>query len=296
MRSDIRAARERYSKIEASLRSLEEAARLAPDLPPDDPIFLCAIGWRSGSTLLQRILMTDPRIFVWGEPLDHLGVLSRLTDLTSLIGPDWPPSYYWLTHRPGVNRTADFVTNLSPDASDFRAGLRGLFDRWLAEPARRDGFARWGVKETRWSGEQARLLRWLYPSARFVVIARHPVACYASMKVLGLEARGPGFWVRRPDRRLNGLKDYASYWNELALSWAEASEPLDATVIRYEDITAGRVDLAGLGRRLDLALDPDLALGVVAGATPDKRPISAQETERVNALTAEGRRAFGYGD
>ena len=35
----------------------------------ESPIFLLATGWRTGSTLLQRILVTDPHLLLWGEPL-----------------------------------------------------------------------------------------------------------------------------------------------------------------------------------------------------------------------------------
>jgi len=295
MRVDVRTARERYLRVEAGLKALDAAARLPSDRPDDDPIFICAIGWRCGSTLLQRVLMTDPRVFIWGEPLDRLGLLSRITDMVAVVNPQWPPSRFWLTHRENVSRTGDWVANLYPDPSDFKAGLRGFFDGWLAAPARRDGFARWGAKEVRWSGEQARVLRWLYPSARFILIARHPVVAYASVGAIGLSVQGPGVWVT-PDRILRGLEDYADFWNELALSWAEAAGPLNATAVRYEDLVSGRLDLAGLGRRLGLALDPGQALKVVAGGTVGKTPVLPKDAARINALTAEGRRAFGYGD
>jgi hypothetical protein len=54
--------------------------------------------------------------------------------------------------------------------------------------------------------------------------------------------------------------------------------------------------LAGLGRRLGLTLNPESALKVIAGGTVGKTPVSAEDAARINALTAEGRRAFGYGD
>src|ERR1700759_2808533 len=38
-------------------------------LETEAPIFLLSTGWRAGSTLLQRILVTDPSLLLWGEPL-----------------------------------------------------------------------------------------------------------------------------------------------------------------------------------------------------------------------------------
>ena len=105
MRVDIRTARERYLRVETGLRALDDAARIASTPPDDDPIFVCAIGWRCGSTLLQRILMTDPRVFIWGEPLDRLGLLSRLTDMVAEVGALWKHLHFWVTNRQSVNVT-----------------------------------------------------------------------------------------------------------------------------------------------------------------------------------------------
>ncbi len=33
------------------------------------PIFILSAGWRSGSTLIQRLIMSKERILIWGEPI-----------------------------------------------------------------------------------------------------------------------------------------------------------------------------------------------------------------------------------
>jgi hypothetical protein len=297
VQAEVVAARERYDRLLSALAVLDAAASGGSPPPGDDrPIFVCAIGWRCGSTLLQRVLMTDPEVFVWGEPLDRLGVLSRLTEIVAGVGPDWPPADHWVGQWSEIDRTGGWIANLSPDAGDLKSGLRALLDTWLAQPARRQGFSRWGVKEVRWTGADAQVLRWLYPSARFVVIARHPVSAYASMRLLGLQAPQQGYWVRWPDRHLTDLDGYARYWNELAVSWSFAAQSVGATVLRYEDLVGGRVDLGALGESLGLALQPAIALAVRSGATPSPTPPPSEEAERVNALTIEGRAAFNYGD
>ena len=57
-------------------------------------------------------------------------------------------------------------------------GELGFEVNWLAAPARKRGFARWGVKEVRWSGAHGLVLRWLYPKAHFLLIVRDPVSAY----------------------------------------------------------------------------------------------------------------------
>jgi hypothetical protein len=47
------------------------------------PIFLLSTGWRAGSTLLQRILVTDPRLLLWGEPMGEMTIVSRITEMIS---------------------------------------------------------------------------------------------------------------------------------------------------------------------------------------------------------------------
>src|ERR1039458_398851 len=47
----------------------------------DVPIFLLATGRRSGSTLLQRILITEPHLPLWGEPLGEMTVFPRLVEM-----------------------------------------------------------------------------------------------------------------------------------------------------------------------------------------------------------------------
>src|SRR5260370_858511 len=42
------------------------------------PVFVLAAGWRSGSTLLQRLLM--PACFIWGEPFGHADLIDSLAD------------------------------------------------------------------------------------------------------------------------------------------------------------------------------------------------------------------------
>ena len=90
------------------------------------------------------MLMTDPLILVWGEPMDRLGVLAHLTDIVAGVCGDWPRGWRCVSQREPVSLTQDWIANLSPDAADFRSGLRGLMDSWLAAPARRRGFTRLG--------------------------------------------------------------------------------------------------------------------------------------------------------
>src|SRR5579863_4284055 len=142
---------------------------------PEAPIFLLSTGWRAGSTLLQRILVTDPRLLLWGEPLGEMVIASRITEIVNdSLSPRNLAMWRSQANLSSSTLATSWIANLYPPGDDFRSALRSLFDRWLGEPARRKGFERWGLKEVRYGGAEATLLRWLYPNAKFVIISRHP--------------------------------------------------------------------------------------------------------------------------
>jgi hypothetical protein len=284
------------ARLERSLQRLDDATREPQPAVDDDPVFVAGIGWRTGSTLAQRSLMTDPRILIWGEPLDRLLLIDRLTEPLLGITEEWPGPNHWISHRPETDLARDWVAMLAPDAGHLKAGYRALFDHWLAAPARERGFERWGVKEVRWSGLHAVTLRWLYPRSRFLVTVRHPVTAYRSMRNFGFEPPAWGHVVRWPNRWIVTLDDYARFWNELALSWGAVIDKFDARWIRYEDVVDRRVDLDKIGREIGLTMNSEVALSVRAGAQPQRIELSDAERRRINELTVAGRQLFSYGE
>jgi hypothetical protein len=268
--------------------------RLGPFEKPEpgehDPVFVLATGWRTGSTLLQRVLMTDRRLMLWGEPLGRFGLLTRLSEAVCGVQAGWPPNEYWFDQRPPGDLTACWIANLFPPAEDFRASLRALFDRWLCEPARLRGYTRWGFKEVRLGAAEGVLLRWLYPSAHFVVISRNPINAYRSVKG---SARDWSLFARWPDRHVDCVVSFARHWDSLASSWTGGPTDLAPFVVRYEDLTSSD-DFAPLASRLQLSLEPARALDIRVGATGGDGAVSMLERVLVRRETTTGRRAMGY--
>lgn len=52
----------------------------------EEPIFLMAAGWRTGSTLLQRLIMSDSRVLMWGEPYHECGLIQNLAGSMRRLG------------------------------------------------------------------------------------------------------------------------------------------------------------------------------------------------------------------
>ncbi|MDR3512931.1 MAG: sulfotransferase [Caulobacteraceae bacterium] len=286
----------RVAALVASIDRIEQAMVEPPALDDDEPVFLASIGWRSGSTLMQRILMTDPGLLVWGEPLSHLLYLNRLVEPLFGFTEIWPEMNHWISRLPKLDLTRDWIAHVAPDAGHLKGAYRAFLDRWLATPARERGFSRWGVKQVRWSGEEAIALRWLYPRAKFILMVRHPVSAYQSMKNIGFVPNEMGFVLEWPDRWIADLDAYAAYWDRLARSWGAASARMDVTWVRYEDLMDGRTDFDALGRATGLDLEPSTAMSVVAGGPVIRSEMTPEERDRINALTVEGRRIFAYAE
>lgn len=256
----------------------------------DAPIFLLSTGWRSGSTLLQRILLTDPHLLLWGEPLGEMALVSRLTGmLGDFISPLNLDLWKHQVEATSV-LTTSWIANLYPSASDFRLSLRRLFDQWLGSPAREKGFARWGFKEVRIGASEAVFLHWLYPKAKFVFLSRHPYDGYRSLA----DSEWQGVFDRHPEEPVNTAAAFARRWNRLAVTWGELPSDFPAVHIRYEDLIAGKVDFREVESWLSLKINEAEALSASIGGTAVRSRLNWYERMIIASEAAPGMAALGY--
>jgi hypothetical protein len=257
----------------------------------ESPIFLLSTGWRAGSTLLQRILVTDPRLLIWGEPFGEMILLSRIAEMVSnSLSPRDMKLWKRQDKTISTSLSTSWIATLSPPGDDFRLALRGLIDRWLGEPARQKGFARWGLKEVRLSATEAYLLHWLFPNARFVTISRHPYDCYRSLA----DSNWGGVYYRHPDVFVDSAAALARHWNRLAVSWSQLPTGFPCVHIKYEDLVGGKVDFRGLESWLGIELKENNALAVSLGSTAVRSQLKWYERSIIQREAAAGMRALGY--
>jgi hypothetical protein len=280
-------------QLEESIAVLQASASESTDRESDAeaPIFLLSTGWRAGSTLLQRILVTDPRLLLWGEPLGEMTLVSRIAEM---VGDFVSPRNLQLwkdQHDPSSPAlSTSWVANLYPSSNDFRLALRGLFNQWLGEPAYRRGFTRWGLKEVRLGVTEATLLHWLYPRAKFVIIYRHPYQSYRSLA----DSDWDQVYIRHPDTPVDSAVSFARHWNRLAVGWSELPVGFPCFHLKYEDLMTGNVDFRRLESWLGVEIKENVALSVSVGGTSKRTQLSWHERLIIAREARAGMRVLGY--
>jgi hypothetical protein len=232
---------------------VEQLEILSPNSGDDDderPVFLFSAGWRSGSTLLQRLIMSDPRIFVWGEPYDHCGIVQALADTTKAFTADWPPETYYYDGADRKELPGRWIADLYPSPDDLKQGHRALFRAMLADPAKNTGASRWGFKEVRLGIEHAVYLRWLFPGSRFLFIYRNPLDAYRSYS-----RHGRSWYNSWPHGPVFTPQAFGRQWRSLLEGFLEGAEKVDGLVIPYEQLVNGGDLLPRIEKHLDAKLD-----------------------------------------
>lgn len=221
------------------------------------PVFVLAGGRRTGSTLVQRLLISSGKIMIWGE---HDGVLVRhLYQLAAGM-------QQWLKSGVGALRQLQefrqqgyncWIPNMCPPMNHFEDGCRALLEQSLGAPARAMGYERWGFKEVRYGAGAARFLQALYPEAGFVLLVRDPRSCLHSIK-----ATQWGDRVALQEGPLPFLKEWARISGELADLQPKLKR---AVLVRYEDVLAQSAPaLEGIAKVAGIPL-PEIKVADVLG-------------------------------
>ena len=254
------------------------------------PVFIFSSAGRTGSTLLQRLLISTRDIMVWGEHdgamvaaagqlLDRLQAWHGLTD-----GRQQQEAFAHHGHDA-------WIPNLTPSMHAFIDGLRALFTESMGAEARRLGYPRWGFKEIRHDGNAAVLLKTLFPGARFIFSVRHPAEALRSLKSTGWYGLHCGSDPAR----------FASIWTANVQSLLRAAPGLGPVlIVRYEDMVANpqvvvnaiathvgiapeRFDLSAFERRHRGSTNPPDAL-----SGTDRVALAAPELVRTAQLLGYG--------
>ncbi|QDU36692.1 hypothetical protein Mal4_09800 [Maioricimonas rarisocia] len=195
----------------------------------ENPVFVLGCGWRTGSTLLQRLLCSHPEIHIWGE--NH-GMLHMLQQAAETVD-----GYEGVArkHLDAYQRsgTDAWIPMMNPAPECFESGLRALLDSYYGVPAVQFGKPRWGFKEVRYGADVAAFLQKLFPAARFLVIVRHPADCLASARATRTLFLKKGLLAD-----VGGSDSFLRHWADLGRSFLHADAGAAMLRLRYEDIVS----------------------------------------------------------
>jgi len=282
------------AKVQQLAASIAAIPARTPDSPDEDreaPIFLLSTGGRAGSTLLQRILVTDSRVLLWGEPLAQMGLIPRITEAVSgSVDPHHMQEWRKSDNPASSSLPTSWINILFPPGDDFRSALRSFFDRWLSQPAKELGYSRWGFKEVRLGAAEAILLHWLYPNAKFLILSRHPYDCYRSL----VDSNWHVCWDRYSNTVMNSAVSFARIWSQMAESWSQLPQGFPCMFIRYEDLTSGNFDFRKLESWLGIEIKENVALSLRLGGTTKRARLSWCERLIIDREATAGMQALGY--
>lgn len=254
----------------------------------ESPIFILSAGWRSGSTLLQRLIMSKESILVWGEPYSHAGLFDGLALPIKALTQNWPADHWFIDHYAPTELSKLWVANLYPDVQTLQKAnlcyMRALFKH----PAEALGFSRWGVKDVRLTIDHAHLLKWLYPNAKFLFLYRNPYKAYMSYR----PARS---WYKKwPDQPVFTPKAFAEHWNELLSGYIAGNSDIGGFLIKYEDLCSNSFDLEPLRDYLGIPIDPAVLRNKVGGSNVRSSDVPQYELRQVRDAVEPLASAVGY--
>ncbi len=213
------------------------------------PVFIMAAGWRSGSTLLQRMMMKH--CFVWGEPFGRAAMIDALSKPLEVFNEKWPPDGAFVQAKTaeGGQMGQKWVANLYPPMPALLTAQVNYFRTLFEAPAKQLGYSRWGLKDVRLTGEHAAYLKWVFPNAKLLFLYRNPYDCYRSFQALKLT------YVRWPDEAVNSPETFGRHWTRLTQSFFRSYQEIGGMLIKYEDLCGPSFNISNLNNYLGFEVD-----------------------------------------
>ena len=271
-------------------RAIEKRFKLAPLEPSCQPIFIFSSSWRSGSTLLQRSLCTDPSMIVWGEPYsDCNSIQSMATTTRALLQKKWPIPGSFVQKKPEVfqNLHKYFIANMYPQIEAFRQSHRLFLDNLFWTTARAQNFSRFGIKFVRLGLAEAQFLRWMYPDCIFLFLVRNPWDSWRSYK-------GYRWRYRYPKPPVTKVELFASIWQKHTSEFLQF-DLKNAGWIRYEEFIQPEFNWDRLRTFCDLPNMTTEALSIkIAGVDREPSPVTQEELDTIQYVCGDLTQKLGY--
>ncbi len=245
--------------------------------------------------MLQRMITACGQTLVWGEAG---GALDQMADAFSSyeqmlgsggqsfkfgFGGNGAQQYeeFSSAGKEGFNK---WIACMNPPMEVFIKSFRAFLEAVYARPARELGYGNWGIKEVQSGLETARFLKMLFPSAKFVFLVRHPLACLTSIKRRE--------WLDRPGDP-HALEFYAEHWTRLAGDFHHADF---GQLIKYEELVSSTPVQERLGDYLGcVELSNNFkSLNRADWASHNQASLNFLEKRRLLRIAGDQMKNYGY--
>ena len=271
---------------------------LDPMPSANEPVFMLTSIWRSGSTLLQRLLCSDPSIYVWGEPYGDAGIIPHLfQSAKGLLRNDWPTINHFLDpNEPELAHVIaepykHWIANTYPAPQHMRASYRSMLDTLFLYSAKEMGRERFGIKEVRYDGLVAQFLQWLYPDARFVFLIRNPYDAWSSYK-------GVTWFYQWPKILVKDVQTFAKLWRKNAetfLQFPNEEGNLKARLILFEHLMNNKEEnVQLLEEHCRVKIKREVLDIRIRGVQKPALPITSTEEATIRRICNPIAEALGY--
>jgi len=267
-----------------------------PPLPSaNEPVFMLGSIWRSGSTLVQRLLCSDPDLFLWGEPYGDAGILPHLhQSAKALLRSEWPNINHFLipgTEMTDIVMTAPqkhWIANLYPEPTAMRNSYRAMLDSLFMHTAASLGKKRFGIKEIRYDGYVAQFLQWLYPDARFVFLTRNPYDAWSSYK-------GSHWYYQYPKMLVKDVQVFAKLWKKNFESFLMFRQDPHAKYIFFEDLLQKKDEnISLLEEHCRVSIDKETLNIRIRGMQKQAMPVTKREEDIIRKICKDLAEPCGY--
>lgn len=254
------------------------------------PVFVLSAGWGTGSTLIQRLIISSGEYLVWGEPLDEAASIQRMSESLHAIREGFPPAKQYTENYSANTLSKSWIANLIPPMETYRNAHRSFLDTWLSEKTACSSYQQWGLKEVRLNIDHARYLKWLFPNAKFVFVYRDLYSSYLSCR------RKP--WVSIwPDYKVSPIAAFSHHWNHLLSGFIDHHESVGGIMVRYEDIVDGKFDLNVLSEYLSInSIDKELLKKKIGGRSANRKQLILPEKLIMDSIAGPLRSRLNYRD
>lgn len=230
-------AREVHASLRNRALTIEAGLKIIKSRWPDlrstnvsEPIFVFSAGWRSGSTLLQRAILTNEETLIWGEPYCHSGLIQSLASQVRAFTDCWPIDEFFIDRFSNDDLSQQWVANLYPSMQSFLDAHIAYFELLFATPAKALGKQRWGFKDTRLGTDCALYLKWLYPYAKFIFLYRNPYHAFCSYR------KWRRWYKTWPDEPIFTPRQFGKHWKNLVDDFLANHEKVGGILLQYEKL------------------------------------------------------------